>query len=200
MPGGVPDAHRSNTRCTPPQGAPLPSADAQQYLKGAVWTMQMYIAGRCPDYRYTYAGASPSAPEILQVLRRRRCAAARPCSILGGALWSVEQALLRAASACLSSTQRPSSSPSSRQVLQQQPLIGLATFPDRTPPSPEPLLPHACAMALLPAASAALAPSGLRHLMQVRAWAAACAKPCHWLARASSPGLVLRKGTSWTHS
>jgi hypothetical protein len=54
------------------------------------------------------------------------------------------------------------------QVLCRQPLIGLSTFKDLQPPSLEPLLPHACAMALLPVASAALAPSGLRHLMQVR--------------------------------
>jgi hypothetical protein len=44
-----------------------PGPDAGQYLKGAVWTMQMYIQGRCPDYRYTYTGASPAPAELLQV-------------------------------------------------------------------------------------------------------------------------------------
>jgi hypothetical protein len=51
-----------------------PGPDAQQYLKGAVWTMQMYIQGRCPDYRYTYTGSSPAPAEILEVRSSPTCA------------------------------------------------------------------------------------------------------------------------------
>jgi hypothetical protein len=47
--------------------------------------------------------------------------------------------------------------------------ISLHSFPDLQQPSSEPLLPHACAMALLPATCMHLAPGGLRHLMQVGA-------------------------------
>jgi hypothetical protein len=67
-----------------------PSHDAEQYLKGAVWTMQMYIAGRCPDYCYTYTGASPSAPEILQVRQLQTASRLVCCCVaylLGRACW-----------------------------------------------------------------------------------------------------------------
>lgn len=43
--------------------------DSVSYLRGVLWTLQMYIDGACPDYTYAYAARlAPSPAQIAQLL------------------------------------------------------------------------------------------------------------------------------------
>ena len=40
-------------------------SDVEEYLRGILWTVQMYSDGFCPDVSYTYAGRPPVSPFLI---------------------------------------------------------------------------------------------------------------------------------------
>eukprot|EP00798_Chlamydomonas_sp_ICE-L_P004975 gene4975-34754_t len=39
----------------------------ETYFQGCMWVLDMYVQGRCPDYRYCFQGIAPSVAEIIGV-------------------------------------------------------------------------------------------------------------------------------------
>ncbi|KAG2440154.1 hypothetical protein HXX76_004267 [Chlamydomonas incerta] len=96
-------------------------ADPRLYLRGCVWLLQMYLTGQCPDYRFYYDGAAPTAAALRAALDAAVAAGTRH--------------------------------------------IALDTFGPPDARAAQPLLPVACALALLPANCAHLAAPCVRQLM-----------------------------------
>ena len=56
-----------------PRGKLSPRYDALEYLRGVLWTVQMYRDGACPDYTWSYAPAvAPPIGAILSLLLKPR--------------------------------------------------------------------------------------------------------------------------------
>jgi hypothetical protein len=41
------------------------NADIEDYLKGVLWVVQMYVDGVCPDVSYTFSGRPPPTPYLI---------------------------------------------------------------------------------------------------------------------------------------
>jgi hypothetical protein len=132
-------------------------ADCAGYVKGLEWTLTMYSTGGVEDYRYSYPAAPPMLMNLVQHLE---CLPTPVPSDVG---------------------ERDRDEIGDRQIISRS---IEKSFMEKA--ALQPLLPAACALALLPARSRDQAASALRHLMDADSPVAeiyAVCKECQRLAK-----------------
>lgn len=132
-------------------------ADCAGYVKGLEWTLTMYSTGGVVDYRYSYPAAPPMLINLVQHLE---CLPSPASLGVGG---------------------RDQDDIGDRQIISRS---IEKSFMEKA--ALQPLLPAACALALLPARSRDQAASALRHLMDADSPVAeiyAVCKECQRLAK-----------------
>jgi len=144
-----------------------PPADVEAYIEGLEWVLTMYGTGAVSDYRFSYPGAPPTIPTFIEALE-----GIHTCTTTSGSS-EVELAEEAGAVGLLQESYNSSLTftPSiDEDEEEQQTLIGIpskqqATRMKASRAGLQPLIPAACALALLPARSRRQAASPLRHLM-----------------------------------
>eukprot|EP00873_Tetraselmis_striata_P021257 jgi/Tetstr1/441521/TSEL_029751.t1 len=116
----------------------------QTYLKGLAWCLNMYITGRCHDYRFVYHGTGPCIADF-EMLASPEGGESQGS---GGEEDSVPPLLV------------PLEAIKARWGLPPAEPLGSRDLPGR------PLRPHVFALALMPASCYELAPSPLQHLLR----------------------------------
>lgn len=150
-------------------------ADPVAYFQGLEWVLTMYATGAITDYRFAYQGSSPTVCGLLEHMKSRimEGSTALPQAVdhAGGVAKGEisnegeETSQTSRNSGSISNSRRPSEA---------------SKFPSR-----QPLMPAACALALLPARSRKQAATALRHLMDADSPVAeiyAVCKECQQLA------------------
>jgi len=148
-----------------------PPADVEAYIEGLEWVLTMYGTGAVSDYRFSYPGAPPTIPSLIEALEGIHSITASSISEVEGAEMGVDG--LSPDSSNSSFTVPPPSTSEEEEEEEeeeQQTLLGvpLKQQTSRMKASRaglQPLIPAACALALLPARSRRQAATPLRHLM-----------------------------------
>lgn len=60
-----------------------PEQVCERYLMGVLWTMQMYVSGRCPQYRWLFLGAPPRHTTLMAFVKAQADRAAEGTVALG---------------------------------------------------------------------------------------------------------------------
>jgi hypothetical protein len=163
---GSPIAGMNNSRDQALYHPWRPPADVEAYIEGLEWVLTMYGTGAVSDYRFSYPGAPPTVPSFIEVLEGIHLPSETSASEGAAAEEGAE-----ASSASSSSEQQGSVVVSSSEDEEdQQTSLGV---PSQQQPARiklsraglQPLIPAACALALLPARSRRQAATPLRHLM-----------------------------------
>lgn len=134
----------------PPSLQPLPPlshpwrqpADPEKYIEGLEWVLTMYATGSVTDYRFSYPGAPPTVPVFLDTL--------------DGNVTTSEEST--------DSEELKTSAASSSDTVSKETEVKPASR-SKKKTDLQPLIPAACALALLPARSRRQAATALRHLM-----------------------------------
>lgn len=123
-------------------------ADPAEYLRGLEWVLGMYSTGAVQDYRWTYLGCAPSVLSFVEYLTGQNNITTS----------SDEDALATTEPATENDNQQEKVSGATTQGgAHRHRLKGFRNLP--------PLVPAACALALLPAKGRQHAATALRHLM-----------------------------------
>ena len=129
------------------------SADPETYFQGILWVLSMYSTGKVENYRYTYNGGSVPILQLISFLRDG----------------SIHTAMSRQKSRQNSKKTRNSISSDENSNLEDSETGSMEEEAlenqSSSSSSNEPLIPAACALALLPARGRLLAATPLRHLM-----------------------------------
>jgi len=144
-------------------------ADPSKYLHGLEWVLSMYVTGSIEDYRYSYPAASPQLFSFIEYLEEA-----------SGGQQAAQEGVLGASTATKDErgeeeeelNRRPGGSSDAMLYSHRSSPVGPeANFNNHNhnhnhnSPLVQPLIPVACALALLPARSRRQAASPLRHLM-----------------------------------
>jgi hypothetical protein len=125
-----------------------PAANVDSYIQGLEWVLTMYGTGAVSDYRFSYPAAPPTLPSFIEVLEG--------IHNKSGDTDSTEEGVEKGADAA------------EQQTTSVGALNPHKNYPSSSNPSRaglQPLIPAACALALLPAKSRRQAATPLRHLM-----------------------------------
>lgn len=133
-----------------------PNEVSERYLMGVLWTLQMYVSGRCPQYRWLFLGAAPLPWDLISFVETQRDREER--GVIGRcAVRCVSCHQVGTLQACCD-TSEVSIVPCT--YTGSAPLIDYTRFN-----ADQPLIPAVHALALLPSSALHFAPSALRHLM-----------------------------------
>jgi XRN 5'-3' exonuclease N-terminus len=145
-----------------------PPADVEAYIEGLEWVLTMYGTGAVSDYRFSYPGAPPTIPSFIETLEGihtvdEEISSEEVVEAVAGDAGEEDFVIT-------STSSSSSSSFSSEGEEEQQTSLGVPSKqqPARIKSSRaglQPLIPAACALALLPARSRRQAATPLRHLM-----------------------------------
>jgi hypothetical protein len=144
-----------------PEGNPL------EYVNGLRWILEMYCTGSIKDYRWSYDLAAPSAQHLIDALKSEATgsnvdvSADAPTGGLGASppASGVRQEAAAAGEASMEFAALP------KHRRQAKKANGESLSDIMRHQSRPPLIPAACALALLPKTSRRLAATPLRHIM-----------------------------------
>lgn len=178
--GPPPDPDFASKLQTPVPSSPATharlAADPEAYFEGLMWVLSMYSTGKVSNYRYTYNGGSVPVLQLIAYLKETTEAQAEQSKLDAGNE--------RGSSSNISSSKDESKVPiESKKVKERYGSGGGKALSYNR--SIEPLIPAACALALLPARGRLLAAKPLRHLMDADSPVAeiyAVCKECQRLA------------------
>ncbi|KAH7622955.1 putative 5'-3' exoribonuclease 2 [Nannochloris sp. 'desiccata'] len=142
-----------------------PPADVEAYIEGLEWVLTMYGTGAVSDYRFSYPGAPPTIPSFIEALEGININSSDSRSEVEGAEGEAD-----GLSQDPSDSSAAFTSSSSGDEEEQQTSLGVPSKQQHariksSRAGLQPLIPAACALALLPARSRRQAATPLRHLM-----------------------------------
>ena len=147
-------------------------ADPEAYMHGLEWVLTMYASGSVLDYRFTYPASSPTIGSIVDICEQQGQGEGGGEEMSQAEMFDVEG---------------DEDTNNNNEEGEIPPALHYGTFPPSSfsfSPA-QPLIPAACALALLPARSRRQAATPLRHLMDADSPVAeifAVCKECQHLA------------------